>query len=265
MTEIVTTSDIMAIATTRKPLSRSEFARRGADLKKIRIMQELASDKNKVMVYSPLTSPDDLIPIISEEKETCMKIALRYAQGDQDAAEDIYQKALINAYQSLKGGEPYCVPRKAVKRLQQDDDQKINSTVHKVTVKNPAAWLHTIVRNTGLNECVSQKRTNALLKKINEDFERESRRFEQTEVIVLRNISNEELHYYVKCLPGGFSKIIDLHYFGGYCYEEIAKELGCPSSTVRGYAKRALEMLNDVYQNKRDVKGGSIGRPKKAG
>ncbi len=81
-------------------------------------------------------------------------------------------------------------------------------------------------------------------------------------MIALRNISNEELRYYVNCLPGQFSKIIKLHFFGGFEYEEIAEELKCPSSTVRVSAMRALAMLKDVLQGKRDVKGGRIGRPK---
>ncbi len=214
------------------------------------------------------THPSHLQAILSQSsqrRESCFNIALRYAGGDWDAAEDIYQQALFHAYQNLKSGGPYLVPRKAVKRIQLDDDQPVNPKERKVIVKTPVAWLHTIIRNTGLNECLRRRRTKALLKELKEDLERESRRFELPETIVLRNISNAELHNYVNCLPEQFSKIINLHYFDGFSYEEIAKELKCPASTVRVSAIRALDMLKDVLQGKRDVKGGRIGRPKTSG
>ncbi len=41
-------------------------------------MEERAANEKIAMVYSSINSPDDLIPIISEEKESCFRIALRY-------------------------------------------------------------------------------------------------------------------------------------------------------------------------------------------
>src|SRR6267154_1958861 len=69
-----------------KPLSREDYARRGAELKKARIQAELSANEKIAMVYSSIASPDDLIPVISEERESCFNIALRYAKGDRDAA-----------------------------------------------------------------------------------------------------------------------------------------------------------------------------------
>src|SRR5947209_5437063 len=119
-------ADVLKLLEADKPLSREDYARRGAELKKARIQAELTANEKIAMVYSPITSPDDLIPVILDEKESCFKIALRYAEGDRDVAEDIYQKALVNAYLNLKSGEPYLVPQKAVKRIQLDDDQAVN-------------------------------------------------------------------------------------------------------------------------------------------
>jgi RNA polymerase sigma factor (sigma-70 family) len=257
--------DLAIAASKTSKLSRSEYARRGAELKKARIMEELASNERVAMLYPPITSPDDLIAILSEEKESCFNIALSYAQGDRCAAEDIYQQALFKAVQNLKKGDPYIVPQKAVRRIQKDDDQTVDPTVRKVIVKNPAAWLHAIIRNTGRNEYLRRRRTDAFIKELKEDLDRESRRFEQPETIALRNISNAELHNYVDCLPEQFSKIINLHYFEGFSYEEIAKDLKCRPSTVRVSAMRALDMLKDVLRGKRDVIDGRIGRPKTSG
>ena len=239
-----------------EPLTREDYARRGA---------ELFANENIAMVRSPITSPDDLIPVIIEEKESCFKIALRYTGGDWDAAEDIYQKALVNAYLNLKSGEPIFVSRKMVNRIQLDDEQVVNPKARLIVIKKPAAWLHTIIRNTGRNEYLHRRATRKLLDKLEQDLERESYRFEQPETGALRNISNEELRKIVDCLPGLWAEIINLHYFEGFEYEEIAEKLKRPSSTVRVSAMRALSMLKDVLQGKRDVRDGRIGRPKTSG
>ena len=102
-------------------------------------MEERAANEKIAMVYSSITSPDDLIPIISEEKESCFRIALRYTGGDRDAAEDINQQAFVNAYLNLKSGGPYLVPRKVVKRIQLDDEQAVDPRADEVIVKKPTA------------------------------------------------------------------------------------------------------------------------------
>jgi len=243
-------------------LSRSTFAQMATKLKTLEIMNGLAANEKIAMVYSPIASPDDLIPIILAEKESCFNIALRYAEGDRDAADDLYQLALFKAVQNLKSGRPYLVSQKAVKRIQLDDEQAVDLKVRRVIVRNPVAWLHTIIRNTGRNEYLRRRKMMVILRALREDFERESRRFEMPEMVVLRNLSNIELHGYVNSLPEQFSKIINLHYFEGLSYEEIAKELKCPPSTVRVSAMRALVVLKDVLLGKRDVINGRIGRPK---
>lgn len=243
-------------------LKREEYAQMGAERKKLQAQSKLDTNEKVAAVFSTITSLEDLTAIIPEEKDTCLKIALCYAQGDQDRADDIYQQALYNAFQNLKSGEPYRVSQKAVRRIQLDDEQMVNPSARLIIVKSPAAWLHTIVRNVGCNESLRKRRANSFLKQQVLDLERESRLFEPLETTVLRNISNAELHDYVNALPERFSRIINLHYFKGFSYEEIAQELKCPPSTVRVSAKRALDMLKDVLTNKRDVKEGRIGRPK---
>src|SRR5258708_9529007 len=177
-----------------KPLSREDYARIGAELKKARIQAELSTNERIAMIYSSIASPDDLIPLISEERESCFNIALSYAKGDRDAAEDIYQTAIVSAYLNLIKGGPLLVPQKEIKRIQLDDDQAVNPKARQVVITKPVAWLHTIIRNTGRNEYLRQRRTRKILDKLAEDWERESRRFEQPEAVALRNISNEELH-----------------------------------------------------------------------
>ncbi len=109
--------EIQAEIDARKLLSRSEYARRGAERKKFEGQQKRAHNKSIVMICSPITSPDDLSAIIAEHRDTCMQIARRYAHGDENMAEDIYQEALYKAFQHLKKGDPYYASQKLVKRI----------------------------------------------------------------------------------------------------------------------------------------------------
>ncbi len=242
-------------------LSREEYAQRGAALKRARFMSERAADERLAMVR-PLITRGDLHAIFPEQWEICVNIASGYTKGDRDAAEDICQEAFLKADLYLwKLDGFYYVPREVIKHMQKSDDHIIALGERTIVINDPAAWLHTIVRNIALNECRRRKRINSLIAKLREDLERESRRFEPPEMTVIRNITNTELHNYVNCLPEQSSKIIKRHYFEGVSYEEIAKDLGCEPTTVRTRAMRALNMLKDVLQGIRDVKNGKIGRP----
>ncbi len=53
----------------------------------------------------------------------------------------------------------------------------------------------------------------------------------------------------IEALPGKYRKIIELRYFMGLSYEEIASELSMPIGTVKTHLYRAKKLLNEILNN----------------
>lgn len=119
---------------------------------------------------------------------------------------------------------------------------------------NLAGWLHTIMRNTYINDYRKRTRRNALIdtsETLTSSQLRSSAARNEAEISLVM----EDIQKAFREMPAEYS-VPFLSYFEGYKYHEIAEELNLPIGTVktrifmaRKYLKKQLKMYEDLYGN----------------
>lgn len=225
--------------------------------------QESFGDEHIIRMQPPITSVEEFEELLSRWKRaSLLKVVSGFVHDDPDAAEDIVQHALLRGYRNLTSGGPYAVPRKLLKHLKVIDEasQNLDLNQRDIKVDNPSAWMYTILRNTAMNYTRSKDRAEKKLKRIMELSEPEGQRFENPEATLIRTMEIDELHGHVEALPFPYSQIIRQQFFEEKKLKDIAADLGYPYSTVRVYARRALQMLKDIITEEKEMKNGKLVR-----
>lgn len=125
---------------------------------------------------------------------------------NKEAAEDVFQTVVMTMYEKrdlFKGG-------------------------------NFSAWLFTIARHFSIKASRKMSRMTSL-----EDVSIEEALEQNDEDVLL----NEALNKAVQELPENYRKPLELRYFGGFSYEQIASTLGIGLSSAKMRVSRARKML----------------------
>ncbi len=108
------------------------------------------------------------------------------------------------------------------------------------SVASLRTWLFSIVRHRAIDRIRARQRRPAPAELI-EAWMMPATANVQSEVQA--RIEREALRASVACLPRAQSRTLELAYFGGYTYVEIAETMGVPVGTVKSRARLALERL----------------------
>lgn len=143
-----------------------------------------------------------------------MGVAMRITR-DRDGAEDVVHDAFVAAWRRI---ETFDARRGSVR-----------------------SWLLTIVRNRGIDRVRGRRPTM----EIGEADEQALLRSEAdpTLVAAIDRMGNHELRGAVEQLPAEQREAIELAYFGGHTYREIAALTGVPVGTANGRLRLALRKL----------------------
>lgn len=109
-------------------------------------------------------------------------------------------------------------------------------------------WLVTIARNTFIDH-YRHRNVRDELDKIdsvtNGDFVEET-----PEELIIMDERRREMEHNIESLSRNYRKIIEMRYYQGLSYEEIAEELSIPVGTVKTRLFRAKERLNELINKK---------------
>ena len=155
--------------------------------------------------------------------------ALRQTGSPQDA-EDIVQEALIRAYYAL---DDYSPQRLRALKIQ--------------------PWLYKIVLNVFYNRVRSSRlqvvpldtTENSALLAIEGDWR------EQPDMLLEDTESLHELEALVARLPEQYREAVNLYYFEGFNYREIAELLNQPMGTIKSSLHRGLRVLRTMLTAQR--------------
>ena len=137
--------------------------------------------------------------------------------GEQAAAEDVVQEALISIWRSGARFDP--------------------------TRGSVRSWMLSIVRNRGIDALRSRAGKAPKLDFDDEAILEQRPAGERTEAEAMRHETQGEVRGAIKELPTEQSKVIQLAYFGGFSQSEIAEMLGVPLGTVKGRMRLGLEKI----------------------
>ena len=143
-----------------------------------------------------------------------MGVVMRITR-DRDAAEDVVHDAFVAAW----------------RRIETFDGQR----------GSVRSWLLTIVRNRGIDRVRGRRPTM----EIGDADEQALLRTEAdpTLAAAIERMGNDELRGAVEQLPAEQREAIELAYFGGHTYREIAALTGVPTGTANGRLRLALRKL----------------------
>ena len=148
--------------------------------------------------------------LIDRYKEGLYRHCFRFMRNE-DAAEDIAQRAFIQAYVKLN-----------------DFDR-----IHEFST-----WLYKIATNIALGE-LRKRRSLPLDENILANLESNQKGVEQQAVY-------DELYRAIDYLPENQKQAVTLHYFKGQKYEQIAKEMNTTPGSVKGLMHRAKKQLKEM-------------------
>lgn len=112
-----------------------------------------------------------------------------------------------------------------------------------------AQWVRAIAKNTFIDYARRKgvKSTTLLMDNIIDI----SYNNETPENLIILRERSEDMEREIESLSVNYRKIIELRYYMGYSYEEIAQELSLPIGTVKTRLFRAKEILNKILQKYR--------------
>lgn len=172
----------------------------------------LASDQELVLAIQA-GSTDALAMAYDRHAGTAFRLAMKVA-NDRETAEEIVQDAFTALWRS---------------------PGSYNSLVASLRT-----WLLSIVRHRAIDR-IRARRTRPAPAELKEAWMMPAPANVQSEVQA--RIERGALRASVACLPIAQSRTLELAYFGGYTYVEIAETMGVPVGTVKSRARLALERL----------------------
>jgi len=111
-----------------------------------------------------------------------------------------------------------------------------------------AQWLRVIARNMGLDELRRMRARPALISAEVEQSRMLQLSDDQADVVAA-TMRREQRHMIVAALqqlPSEQRQVLELNYFSGHTYKEIATTLNSPIGTVKTRARRGLQKLKQA-------------------
>jgi RNA polymerase sigma-70 factor (ECF subfamily) len=143
--------------------------------------------------------------------------------GSVQDAEDIVQEAIVRAYLALERYSPQRIQHLKIR-----------------------PWLYKLTWNVYCNYMNRSKPAQLVPLDMSEDglfLEREDDRHEQPEVVFENAERRRELETLVCVLPPRYREIVNMYYFEELSHREIAEILNVPTTTIRVYLHRGIQML----------------------
>ena len=159
-------------------------------------------------------SNDAFGELVDRYREPVVRLAYRLTH-DPDEAKDIAQDAFLRAYRRIESFRP---------------DRPFSR------------WLFVIARNASLDALRRRRRVAGPV------AVSESEGVAGPEELLLRNEDALRLRGALADLPDNYRRSLELYYFAGLRYREIADDLGIPIGTVKTYIARAKRRLRDRFQ-----------------
>ena len=226
-----------------------------------------------VTVYSAFSVFECLEEMITQARPQLIATAQRVVH-DYAAAEDIVQHALIKMQEHfykgflcvlytpsgvlwVRGGTKLTEAHtKGIKKwlFGQRDDMPIQP------IENLVGWLRSIVYTTALNYYRSRKRLLLLYASLLELSVDGDPRFDDPEVMILREEHCAEVRALVQVLPPLYQEVIQLRYYEEYSLQQTADQLQRPLNTIKSQERRGLEFLRQLLVGQRSVRDGKIVR-----
>jgi RNA polymerase sigma-70 factor, ECF subfamily len=139
--------------------------------------------------------------------------------GDRQAAEDLVQEAFLSVWRSARS---YRAERGSVR-----------------------TWILSIVHNRGID----QLRTIASRRRVHDKVEATTSVAQPSEAFAetWRNSQHEQVREALRILPPEQLKVLELAYYAGYTYVEIADLLDLPLGTVKGRMRLGLQKIREYF------------------
>jgi len=162
-------------------------------------------------------SPEAFGVLATRYRNALTRLAFRYL-GDAEEAHDVAQEALLRAYQHLAS---------------HDRERPFRS------------WLFTIARNLALNARRSRKRARSFV-----SFDDSlASRDEGPEQCAVREEAARAMRDALAALPALYRTPLELRYFSGLSYTEIALTLGVPLGTLKARLNRGKRFLRGTIES----------------
>ncbi|MEO6991822.1 MAG: sigma-70 family RNA polymerase sigma factor [Candidatus Baltobacteraceae bacterium] len=159
-------------------------------------------------------SPDAFGELVDRYRDPVMRLAYRLTR-DPDEAKDVTQDAFLRAFRRIESFRP---------------DRPFSR------------WLFVIARNASLDALRRKRRVAVPF------APDETGAVIGPEELTVRNEDALRLHVALGELPPNHRRALELYYFTGLRYREIAGELGIPIGTVKTYIARAKRRLRERFE-----------------
>lgn len=181
------------------------------------------------------------------EDRTDNELMALISAGESEALEVLYKRYAASVYQTVL----HVVQERA---LAEDLVQEVFWRVWRRSRRfaaergQVAAWLRAVARNVGVDELRRLRAGPVLIRTEVEHSRMRELADDQTDVAASA-IKHEQRHMIISALqqlPYEQRQVIELNYFGGRSYQEIATVLNHPLGTVKTRARRGLRKLKQA-------------------
>lgn len=172
-------------------------------------------------------------------------LAQRIRSGDRDALGELYDRY---ASVALATALRVVADRQLAEDLVHDSFVAVWQKIDRfdATRGNLRSWLLTIVRNRGIDRLRATRPSIEIGVADEQALLRTS--FNPTADDALRSVSGAQLRVAIRALPDEQRQAIELAYFEGRTYREIAEMTGVPQGTANGRLRLALGKLREALR-----------------
>ena len=172
-------------------------------------------------------------------------LAQRIRSGDRDALGELYDRY---ASVALATALRVVADRQLAEDLVHDSFVAVWQKIDRfdATRGNLRSWLLTIVRNRGIDRLRATRPSIEIGVADEQALLRTS--FNPTADDALRSVSDAQLRVAIRALPDEQRQAIELAYFEGRTYREIAEMTGVPQGTANGRLRLALGKLREALR-----------------
>ncbi len=181
------------------------------------------------------------------EDRTDNELMTLISAGESEALEMLYKRYAAAVYQTV-----LCVVQD--RALAEDLVQEVFWRVWRRSTRFAAergqmvAWLRAVARNVGVDE-LRRLRAGPVLIRTEVEHARMRELADEQADVAASAIKQEQRYMLVSALqqlPFEQRQVIELNYFGGHSYQEIAAALNHPLGTVKTRARRGLQKLKQA-------------------
>ena len=172
-------------------------------------------------------------------------LAQRIRSGDRDALGELYDRY---ASVALATALRVVADRQLAEDLVHDSFVAVWQKIDRFDASrgNLRSWLLTIVRNRGIDRLGAARPSVEIGVADEQALLRTS--FDPTADDALRSVSGAQLRVAIRALPDEQRQAIELAYFEGRTYREIAEMTGVPQGTANGRLRLALGKLREALR-----------------